>query len=187
MIKGILSLVYSFSLSNGEILTSFIKKNNFRNYVEVGVWKGDTLSYIANHNKILNKISGIDPYEVKLYGNDMKGCMALESQETFDKVYRKVIERFKGNPNIKIIKKTSKEASMDFKDNSVDLVFIDADHSYKSVKDDINLWLPKVRKGGILAGHDYYLKFFGVIQAVHEAFGIDNIGIKGIIWWTFKK
>jgi len=53
----------------------------------------------------------------------------------------------------------------------LDFVYIDADHSYKSVKEDINAWAPKVREGGIVAGHDYYLTRagnIGVIAAVNE-------------------
>jgi len=54
--------------------------------------------------------------------------------------------------------------------NNIDLVYIDADHSYESVKADISTWLPKVRKGGIICGHDYTRQWPGVIQAVDETF-----------------
>jgi hypothetical protein len=53
-----------------------------------------------------------------------------------------------------------------------DIVFIDADHSYESVRDDITAWLPLVRDGGILIGHDWGSEQFpGVAQAVTEIFG----------------
>lgn len=58
-----------------------------------------------------------------------------------------------------------------FEDKSVDFVFLDADHSYNSIRRDIEAWLPKVRPGGILAGHDYNLPWDGVIRAVNEKFG----------------
>lgn len=58
-----------------------------------------------------------------------------------------------------------------YTDGSLDFVFIDADHSYAAVAADIDAWLPKVRKGGIIAGHDYCeWPGFGVIQAVTERF-----------------
>jgi cephalosporin hydroxylase len=61
--------------------------------------------------------------------------------------------------------------AMSFEDNSLDFVFIDASHDYQSVKQDIEAWLPKVRSGGIIAGHDYEPNEFpGVVQAVNEAF-----------------
>lgn len=55
--------------------------------------------------------------------------------------------------------------------NGLSSVFIDGDHSYEACRDDIVAWLPKVRRGGILAGHDYSDSFPGVIKAANELFG----------------
>jgi hypothetical protein len=72
----------------------------------------------------------------------------------------------------KSIKSNSVEAADQFEDESIDFVFIDASHEYEDVKNDINTWLPKVKKDGILAGHDYYVDeydyFPGVKKAVDE-------------------
>jgi predicted O-methyltransferase YrrM len=57
-----------------------------------------------------------------------------------------------------------------FEDESLDVVFIDLTHTYESVKQDIELWLPKVKKGGILAGHDYENDWPEVVKAVDEVF-----------------
>jgi len=68
-----------------------------------------------------------------------------------------------------IVRKLSTDAAMDFGDESLDFVYIDADHSYNAVKEDIAAWAPKVRRGGIVAGHDYYYTRagnIGVIAAV---------------------
>jgi hypothetical protein len=54
-----------------------------------------------------------------------------------------------------MIRAFSDQAYKLFPDESLDFVFIDANHSYDSVKEDINLWYPKVRKGGLVMGHDY--------------------------------
>lgn len=51
-------------------------------------------------------------------------------------------------------------------DQSLDFVFIDADHGYESVKKDIQAWTPKLTGTGILSGHDINLE--GVIQATSE-------------------
>jgi len=72
-------------------------------------------------------------------------------------------------------------------DGMLDMVFIDADHNYESVRSDIAAWRPKVKPGGIIAGHDYsgdmYGSFPGVDQAVHEAFGKENIlKPSGSVW-----
>jgi len=62
------------------------------------------------------------------------------------------------------------EASKDFADESVDFVFVDADHTYEGCKRDIQAWWPKVKKGGLMAGHDYNVKWPGVVIAVDELF-----------------
>jgi len=67
------------------------------------------------------------------------------------------------------VQKDSVLASENFKDSFFDLVFIDADHSYDSVKKDILAWLPKVKRGGVLCGHDYgNPEHGGVEKAVKE-------------------
>jgi hypothetical protein len=68
------------------------------------------------------------------------------------------------------IKSGSAAAAVNFADQSVDFVFIDADHVYDRVKEDILAWLPKVKPGGIIAGHDYNPPH-EVKQAVDEIFG----------------
>jgi len=73
----------------------------------------------------------------------------------------------------------SKDIAPMIEDGSLDLVFIDGDHSYEGVRLDIDLWLPKVREGGVISGHDYNNTnkygdaFKGVDKAVHETFDKD--------------
>ncbi len=50
---------------------------------------------------------------------------------------------------------TTEEASFHFPDQSIDIVYVDADHSYEGVTKDLELWTPKVKTGGIISGHDY--------------------------------
>lgn len=75
-----------------------------------------------------------------------------------------------------IVRADSADAAAETPDGSRDFVFIDADHSYEAVRDDIAAWLPKIRPGGLLCGHDYTppgkygtLGWPGVVQAVDEA------------------
>ena len=83
---------------------------------------------------------------------------------------------------VKPIKAESLKAVKQFEDGQCDFVFIDACHLYEAVKADILAWRPKVRKGGILAGHDYHVEQFpGVKQAVHEIFG-EDFQIHGDVW-----
>ena len=74
---------------------------------------------------------------------------------------------------IEIVRATSERASRMFDDHEVDFVFIDGDHEQSAVAADIRAWFPKVKVGGIIAGHDYSSMFPGVIAAVEEAFGAE--------------
>lgn len=86
------------------------------------------------------------------------------------------------------------------KDETFDFFWIDADHRYHAIKRDIELWLPKVKKGGILSGHDYdapehderhiesdYVRgvHHGVTKAVNERFKFPNV-CEGS-WWVIKE
>ena len=65
------------------------------------------------------------------------------------------------------------EVAAHYPDESLDFVFIDAYHSYECVSRDIDAWRPKVKRGGLLAGHDYIhwqSPEFGVVRAVNERF-----------------
>ncbi len=74
----------------------------------------------------------------------------------------------------KLHRKTSAEAAKDFPAGSLDFVYIDAQHHYEAVRDDIALWYPKVKVGGIIGGHDFFedgdypFGRFGVKKAVIE-------------------
>lgn len=123
------------------------------------------------------------------------GCLRGEFSRHLSKYYKGVIlciDSFTGEPNMpddplvedkcrkniegtkcELIKGFSVDVARATSDGLLDWVYIDADHTYKSVKEDLNAWFPKVRKGGVISGHDYvhYLKngyTFGVIEAVDE-------------------
>lgn len=74
--------------------------------------------------------------------------------------------------NLTVMRKTSREAARRFKDKSIEMVFIDADHSYESCREDIALWLPKAQL--LICGHDYtddgQGHWPGVVRAVNERF-----------------
>lgn len=62
------------------------------------------------------------------------------------------------------------EAAKHYQDSSLDFVFIDANHKYPSVVQDIAAWRPKIKPGGLICGHDYSQDYPGVMLAVCEAF-----------------
>lgn len=65
-----------------------------------------------------------------------------------------------------------------------DMVFIDGDHEYASVRRDIDLWLPRLAPGGLLCGHDAGRP--DVIRAVKETFEL-VVAPETTIWWTRKQ
>jgi predicted O-methyltransferase YrrM len=81
--------------------------------------------------------------------------------------------------NLRIIKGTTDKSVSNFLDKTLDICFIDADHEYKAVMSDINNYLPKVKVGGILCGHDYGRG--DVSQAIKDSFKDDFI-LKEDIW-----
>ena len=81
------------------------------------------------------------------------------------------------------ILKLSVEAALEVDDRSVDYVFIDAEHTYGGVKEDIEAWLPKIKNGGLLLGHDFSARFRGVKRAAIERFKLKLQHI-GDVWYV---
>ena len=138
-------------------------------FVEVGSWKGKSSAYMAV--EIANSCKKIDFYCVDLW----EVSIEHEGMEELSRLYDIFLSNMKSvesyyNP----LKMKSLDAVSRFDDYSLDFVFIDASHEYEDVKADIVAWLPKIKPGGVLAGHDYYIGDFdyypGVKQAVNEAF-----------------
>ena len=86
---------------------------------------------------------------------------------------------------VKLVKNDSTAQAAIYPDEFFDIVYIDASHDYQAVKNDIEAWLPKVKKGGILCGDDYIEGWPGVVQAVNEKFAqVESIGNQQ---WYFQK
>lgn len=128
--------------------------------VEIGSYVGDSTRIFAERFKGVVAVdpwlNGYDKDDAASYQHDMK---IVEAQ--FDDLCREL-------PNIEKMKMTSAEAAKNFVDGTIDVVYIDALHTYHGVKVDIELWEPKIKKGGFLCGHDYQGRFQGVINAVNE-------------------
>lgn len=160
--------------------------------VEVGCWKGRaTSAFKFQIPKDQFKLYCVDPFlgstehKEDLQGGSTRGDFEKNLKD------RGILD------SIVVIEKYSKDASMDFEDNSLDLVFIDAEHDYDNVKLDILSWTPKLKTGGIICGHDYpepYQENSGfeeLAQAVNEEVrDSDNFNqfswLWGI-WGAYKK
>jgi len=82
--------------------------------------------------------------------------------------YENVLKLMEPFTNYKILRGLTVQMSGHIPDNSVDLVYIDACHSYECVRDDINAYWDKLKSGGVMAFHDYEMSHYGVKQAVAE-------------------
>lgn len=91
---------------------------------------------------------------------------------------------YKLTEQLSIRRQDSIEAAKDVEDGSLDFVFIDADHSYEGCLADIHAWSPKVRSGGMVAGHDYDSMWPGVIRAVTETGKARTLPDR--VWVRFK-
>lgn len=151
-------------------------------FVEVGSWVGRSACYLAV--EIIN--SGKD---IKLDCVDMwyaKDIPELKDEDvvvkgTLYKDFLKNIEPVKGI--ITPVRMTSMEACDTYADNSIDFVFLDADHSKEGILADINGWSSKVRSGGVIAGHDYD---YPQIEEVVRSFFSRHEVIEPNIWVHYK-
>lgn len=157
-----------------DVLANIIKDNDLKVGAEIGVNQGVNMAMVLRFCPDFFWY-GIDDWRSGYLGWD-------EAKRRDNKRKAAGVQR-RHPDNTKLIVMDSLAAAKTFQDQSLDLVFIDADHSYEGVKADIHAWAPKVRQGGILAGHDYDQPDFpGVKKAVDE-FCNPNIEAEWV-WWT---
>jgi hypothetical protein len=138
--------------------------------VEIGVLQASFSEWILEHWKG-KCLHSIDPWLYFSDGSYVDGHNLSDSNH--EEHYRIACEKLSpfGNRS-KIHRKRSEEAAPDFLDGSLDFVYIDAQHHYEAVCDDIARWYPKVKVGGIIGGHDFFkdgdypFGRFGVQRAV---------------------
>ncbi len=154
-------------MTRWNILIDLINTNGYKKIAEIGVRRGRTARKV------------------------LVAC-ELDRYVLVDPVWFPVVSRLVTQyPIAQYRIETSKLAASFIKDDALDLVFLDALHDYEHVLEDINLWLPKIREGGILCGDDYDShKCPGVKEAVGEAFGdkveLIDVGVKGVKVWLVR-
>ena len=117
--------------------------------VEIGVFKGEF------SKEILNVWDGT-LYMVDVWRGIDEGYDDSSNHHIHNDAYEKTMKNIKGLEDRGImIRATSLEASKLFLDESIDFIYIDANHAYDFVKEDIEFWYPKLKKGGLFSGHDY--------------------------------
>ena len=150
------------------VISHLIKKFQLKKIVEIGLWKGATARHVLSERGDLEYV-GVDAYRVQP-NNESETYETGENGHEWN--HSKMIadmESFESNtPNFTFMHMMSAEASKKFDDASIDLIFIDGDHSYEGCHGDIEAWWPKIRPGGIMMGHDYGPEWPGVLKAVDD-------------------
>lgn len=132
--------------SRDELPELFIQMG-FKKGAEIGVYKGEFSLKFCQAGLALN---AIDPWTIS---KDYKHPLG---QKRLDEQYEHARKLLFPYPKCEIIRKTSMEAVNDFEDESLDFVYIDGNHEFKFIAEDISEWTKKVRTGGIVSGHDYF-------------------------------
>ena len=148
-------------------------------FVEVGSYLGRSAAYLGQAIQASGK--PILLHCVDCWDGTVPLCDELEkSFQQMERDGKSVYNHFVDNiaacglsSVVHPIRTLSTVGAQQFADQSCDFVFIDADHSKEAVLADIRAWLPKVRPGGIIAGHDYNRD--SVFEPVHELLGKPNI------------
>jgi len=142
-------------------LLQMAEKYGWRQGAEIGVLAGWTHWYLLDKRPELSMIA-VDSWQTRsgscVYGDAERIAAAKATFNATSKRY---------GSRSRVINEDSLIAAAQVKDGSLDFVFIDGDHTYEACKRDIIAWLPKVKEGGWITGHDYH-EFPGVKKAVDE-------------------
>lgn len=132
---------------NREDLAGLFRELGYKTGAEIGTLRGDYALTLCENIPGL-RLYCVDPYK------EYKVHYFWHTQEELDEAYEIAQEKL-SEFDVMFIKEKSVLASEKLHNNSLDFVYIDADHTFRHVVDDIDSWYQKVRKGGIIAGHDY--------------------------------
>jgi hypothetical protein len=157
-------------------LPQFFVEMGYKVGAEIGIYRGQFTKKFCDAGLT---IYAIDPWIG--YPGSGRSEQSQENQNLNFDITQKSLSRYK---NCKLVRKTSMDALADFKPESLDFVYIDADHRFRYVAEDIYEWYKKVKKGGVISGHDYFfthpaatnviIQVKPVVDAFIETFGIKN-------------
>jgi glycosyltransferase involved in cell wall biosynthesis/predicted O-methyltransferase YrrM len=157
-------------MSENELVALNNLAGNMESIVEIGSWKGRSTHALLSGTK--GRVYAVDHFGGS-QGEELQHKEAFDNPEV---VYKQFMENVGSFNNLEVIRKTSLGASKDFVDKSIDMVFIDGEHTYEGVKKDIESWLPKAKK--IICGHDY--NWPDIKRAVDEKF--TQVRTLGSLW-----
>ena len=148
-----------------------VNKYDNAKFVEIGVWMGKSACYMGTKIKEAHKniqFDAIDTFEGTAGSLVHQPIVEENGGSVFQKFQRNV-RALHLQDYIRPVINDSIQASKDYVNESIDFIFIDGDHSYDAVRADIVTWTPKLKKDGIIAGHD--IDAPEVKRAVESVFG----------------
>ena len=155
------------SIDKYKLFPTLLKELGYKVGAEIGVNRGKFSKWLCHRIRPL-KLFLIDPYLT------YRDIVIYDDQELQDAIYEEAQKRL-ARYNCEFVKKSSMDALRDFNDNSLDFVYIDANHGFEFVINDIIEWSKKVRPGGIISGHDYSNHFREVKIAVDSYVKVKRI------------
>jgi hypothetical protein len=191
------------------VLAGIINREGFTTGAEIGVAYGGHADYMLSNCPGLKKLYCVDPYTPDYNSTDgyslpeslltdNGGVDALQAGKKFgeaeyEELYLHALHRLKRfGDRQELIRMSSHQGwsevffNRDHKGHALDFVFIDGRHTFGDVMADIELWGMMVRKGGIIAGHDFnHPSYPGVTRAVEGSFQFINQE-DGYVWWSRK-
>jgi len=139
--------------------------------VEFGTLFGLTTLLLAQHKLASQQVITLDNFSWNPFG------LTPSLHRDFTKrILRSAIQ----TGAVQLVEKESKSFRTEYQGRIPCMIFLDADHSYQAVKDEIE-WAKKMGVK-LICGHDYGNPHFGVTQAVDEAFP-EGVEVKGMVWW----
>ena len=174
------------SIWRWKTLERFAKENTWTSGVELGVWEGKTFKYLIQNCPNL-ALDGVDLYAPQPDNEGPEKWTPGENGHSWNhEKYYQDLKSFcaKYPDRARIHKDYTVNVAKSFEDESIDFVFIDADHSYEGVKNDIAAWEPKVKSGGYIIGHDIH--FETVNKAVEERYGKSYQTADDFLWYVVK-
>lgn len=163
-------------------LFDFIKYHDLKNkkMVEVGCYLGISTELFAEFCK---EITSID-----LWGMDETYDGGENPKDYWPNIENQARQRLSNYKNTTLIKDNSKNVSKTFENESLDLVYLDGNHSYIGLMDDVKNWYDKIKKGGVLSGHDYnQTEVKKVVDEIIIEFNMSDLKVFDDTSWSLIK
>jgi predicted O-methyltransferase YrrM len=153
-----------------------------RTIVEFGCYKGRSTRALADH--CAGTVYAVDPWDGGYRNDDDSQATWLDTRNARQEFEKNLADHLASGRVVQL-KVTSAEAAPVLAGLGADLIFIDGDHRREAVLEDIGIARQAVRRGGIIAGHDYsHHSWPGVKQAVDAEFPARAVRFCRSIWWV---